>query len=153
MKIYYILLLIFILPNSNLIHEDTSLEIDKKGNIIGLPDEYSPAIFDLKKRKLRIKNKEIIIPTCFDLYFGNYKKNKIRLAASWYHSKNIMPFYLIFRTNTIHDKNYNTIINLETLELIEVQQTIIDSNSYQNKNIEIQKECKTEYINSIKSLN
>lgn len=135
-------------------HEDTLLQIDENGNIIGLPKEFSPAKFDLNKKILRIKDKEIVFPKCLTYYFEEHKNPKLNLSASWYHSKEIMPYYLNF---DISDKSvnygYTVLIDLETLELIYVTKSISEGNTTYDSKIELNEKCRSEYKNGIKILN
>ncbi|MBK9391138.1 MAG: hypothetical protein IPN68_13455 [Bacteroidetes bacterium] len=116
MKALLILISFIFLSVSNLMHEDTPLKIDKDRNIIGLPEEYSPAIFDLDKKYLRINDKEIVFPDCLNYYFNDFENPKLNLSASWYHSKDIMPYYLNFSISQENvDYGYNILLDLETL--------------------------------------
>ena len=154
MKTILILISFLLLTNSNEIHQDTILQIDGNGNIIGLPKEFSPAKFDLKQKKLRINDKEIVFPKCLNYYFEEHKNPKLKLSASWYHSKDIMPYYLNF---TISDKSvnygYTILIDLETLELIDVEKPTTEGNTTYNPEVELGEKCLTEYKNGIKTLN
>ena len=154
MKTFLILISFLFLTDSTLFHQDRILQIDKSGNIIGLPKKFSPAKFDLDKKKLRIKDKEIIFPECISKYFEQHENPKLNLLASWYHSKNIMPYYLNFE---ISDRSvnygYKILVDLETLELIYVNKTIRKGNSIHNPRIDLEKGCLTEYNNRIKTRN
>jgi hypothetical protein len=88
MKALLILISFLFLTESSIMHKDTLLQIDKNG----LPREFSPAKFDLNEKKLRINNKQIVFPKCLNYYFAKHKKPKLNLSASWYHSKDIMPY-------------------------------------------------------------
>lgn len=154
MKTFLILISFLFLTNTNVVHQDRILNIDRNGNIIGLPKEFSPAKFDLNKKKLRINNKEIIFPKCLTYYFEEFKNPKLNLSASWYHSKDIMPYYLNLE---VSDKNvnygYTILVDLETLELIYVNKTIKEGNTTYNPKIELDQKCLTEYKNGIKTPN
>jgi len=153
MKTLFILISFLFLTNEDVIHQDTRLQIDNNGNIIGLPKQFNPAKFDWNKKKLRINNKEIIFPKCMNYYFEKNKNNKLNLSASWYHSKDIMPYYLNF---DISDKSenygYTILIDLETLELIYINKSITEGNTTYNPKVELGKKCLTEYKKRIKIL-
>ena len=153
MKTLFILISFLFLTNEDVIHQDTRLQIDNNGNIIGLPKQFNPAKFDWNKKKLRINNKEIIFPKCMNYYFEQNKNNKLNLSASWYHSKDIMPYYLNF---DISDKSgnygYTILIDLETLELIYINKSITEGNTTYNPKVELGKKCLTEYKKGIKIL-
>ena len=154
MKTFLILISFLFLTNSNVMHQDTYLKIDKKGNIIGLPKKFSPSEFDLNKKKLRINDIEVIFPKCLNYYFEEYKNPKVNLLASWYHSKEIMPYYLIFK---IHDNDvnygYKILVDLETLELIYVNKFIREGNTTYNPKVELDEKCLTQYKSGIKTIN
>nr|WP_294927135.1 hypothetical protein [uncultured Flavobacterium sp.] len=153
MKTLFILISFLFLTNADVIHKDRRLQIDNNGNIIGLPKQFNPAKFDRNKKKLRINNKELIFPKCMNYYFDQHKKTKFNLSASWYHSKDIMPYYLNF---DISDKSgnygYTILIDLETLELIDINQLIREGNTTYNPKVELGKKCLTEYKKGIKIL-
>ena len=154
MKTLLILISFLFLTNSNVMHQDRILKLDENGNIIGLPKEFSPAKFDLNKKILRINDKEIVFPKCLNYYFEEHKNPKLNLSASWYHSKEIMPYYLNFK---ISDKSvnygYTILVDLETLELIYVNKSITKGNTTYNPEIELEEKCLTEYKSGIRTLN
>lgn len=135
------------------IHQDTPLKIDKNGNIIGLPKEFNPANFDLKTNRLRIKNKEVIFPKCLSDYFNEFAKPKLNLSASWYHSKETLPYYINF---SISDKDakygYTILINLETLELIHVNKVIKEGNTTYTPKVDVGQKCLDDYKSAIKTV-
>lgn len=151
MKAFLILISFLFLANSNVMHQDTQLQIDKNENIIGLPKEYSPAKFDLEKGHLKIRDKEIIFPRCVSHYFDIHEKPKLKLSASWYHSKDVMPYYLNFGISKKNkDYGYTILVDLETLELIYVNISIEQANSTYNHRVELDEDCLTEYKSRIK---
>lgn len=154
MKVFLILISFLFLTNSNVMHQDTPLQIDKNGNIIGLPKEFRDAKFNLEKGYLKIKDKEIIFPRCINYYFDIHEKPKLNLSASWYHSKDIMPYYLNFDISEKNkDYGYTILVDLETLELIYVEISIEQGNTTYNHRIELDEYCLTEYKGGIKTLN
>ena len=153
MKLLLIVIPFLFLVNSSPKHQDTPLQIDKNGNIIGLPKEFSPAKFDLDKKYLRINDTEIVFPNCLNNYFNNHEKPKINLSASWYHSKELMPYYLNFDISQKNvDYGYTILVDLETLELIYVRKSITKGNTVYNPEIELEEQCLNEYQNRIKNL-
>lgn len=154
MKTLLILISFLFLTNSDVMHQDTPLQIDKNGDIIGLPKEFSTAKFDLNKKILRINDKEVVFPKCLNYYFEEHKNPKLYLSASWYHSKEIMPYYLNF---FISDKSvnygYTILVDLETLELIYVEKPRTEGNTTYNPEVYLGEKCLTEYRNGIKTLN
>jgi hypothetical protein len=135
------------------IHQDRILKIDDNGNIIGLPKEYGPSKFDLNRKYLRIKDHEIVIPKCISYYFDIYERPKLRLSASWYHSKNIMPYYLNFDISQRDEKHgYKMLVNLETLELIYIQISNTQGNSTYSHQIKVDNVCLDEHKKAIKVL-
>lgn len=146
MKILFIILSLIIVSNSKSVHQDSPLKIDKNNNIIGLPPEFGVSKFDLDKSYLRINDKEVVLPRCLNYYFSIHKKPNLKLSASWYHSKEIMPYYLNFDiSQTNVDYGYSILIDLESLELIEVQLSIKQGNSTFSHSLKIDDSCIQEY--------
>ena len=154
MKILLIFISFLFLNNSNAVHQDTPLKIDKNGNIIGLPKKFGPAKFNFEKKKLRINNKKVIFPKCLNSFFEKHENPKLNLSASWYHSKEIMPYYLNFSISDTNSKyTYGILVDLETLELIYVNKSFMEGNHYYSPEIELKKECLRIYKKGIKTLN
>ena len=153
MKLLLIVIPFLFSVNSGPEHQDTPLQIDKSGNIIGLPEEFSPAEFDVDRKYLRINDTEIVFPNCLNKYFNDHEKPKINLSASWYHSKDLVPYYLnldISQENV--DYGYTILVDLETLELIYVRKSITKGNVVYNPEIEVGESCLNEYQNRIKNV-
>ena len=154
MKTFLILISFLFLNNSDVLNKDTSLQLEKNGNIIGLPKNFSPANFDINKKKLRINNKEIVFPKCLQFYFDEQKNSKLDLSASWYHSKETMPYYLSFNiVNKKGNKGCKILVNLETLELIHIYKFKRNRSGESNTFIELDEKCLTDYKDNIKTLN
>lgn len=154
MKSFLILISFLFFNNSDVLHKDTSLRVEKNGNIIGLPKNFSPANFDINKKKLRLNNKEISFPKCLQFYFDEQKNSKLDLSASWYHSKETMPYYLTFNIeNKKRNKGYKILVDLETLELIHIYKFKRNRNSESNAFIELDEKCLNDYKDNIKTLN
>jgi hypothetical protein len=151
MKTLLILISFLFLCSSDVMHQDTPLQIDDNGYIVGLPDKFSPAKFDKIEKVLRIRNRILVLPECITDYFEKHKNPKLSLSASWYHSKDIMPYYLNF---DISDKKvnygYNILVDLETLELINVEKSTEKGNSIYYEEIELDINCLNEYKNGIR---
>lgn len=153
MKVLLMVISFMLFTDSNLMHQDTPLQVDKNGNINGLPNKFSPAKFNFDKKYLRLNDKEIVFPDCLNKYFNDHEKPKLNLSASWYHSKDIMPYYLNFDISQKNiDYGYTVLVDLETLELIYVRKSITKGNSVYNLKIELEEECLDEYKGSIKVL-
>jgi len=141
------------MSDSNVVHQGTLLEIDENGNIIGLPKKFGKPKFDLDKNYLRIKDKEIVFPYCLSYYFDIHEEPTLNLYASWYHSKDIMPYYLHFDISQKDEKyGYTILIDLETLKLIEVAISISQGNGIYAHEIKLADYCLDEYKKSIKVL-
>lgn len=154
MKTYLVLLSFLFLGHTTTFHQDRILKIDKKGNIVGLPKQFTPAKFDLATKKLRIKDKEVLFPKCLSYYFEQHRNPKLNLSASWYHEKRVLPYYLNFQIDE-KDSNYGytILINLETLELIYVNKCIYDGDTIHNPKIDLGEKCIKDYNMAIKTIN
>ncbi|MBN8567283.1 MAG: hypothetical protein J0M25_11190 [Flavobacteriales bacterium] len=157
MKTLLIFVSIILLTNSNfekVNHKNKPLKIDDNGNIIGLPKEFSPATFDVDSKTLVIKDKRISFPECFLFLFGKKNKADIRLSASWYHDKEIMPYYLNFDITPQNKKyEYSILIDLETLELMNTYKVRYKGHLPHNKKIKLDNKCVNSYKKSIVTLN
>ena len=148
---FLLIIISFIITDSKTIHQDRILKIDKNGNLIGLPKEFGPGKFDLSKNYLRIKEKEIVLPKCINYYFKVHNNPEIKLTASWYHSKDIMPYYLNFDISQKNkDYGYKVLIDLETIGLIDVQTTIKKENSVNYYTIKLDNSCLNDYNKNIR---
>lgn len=147
----FIILFSFFFITTELAHKDTPLQIDGNGNIIGLPDEFSPAKFDKNGKILRIRNKVLIFPECINEYFDEYDNPKLNLSASWYHSKEIMPYYINFDVSGKKSNNsFNILVNLESLELIHIYEERKENNSIYEQEIVLDEKCLNQYKNGIR---
>jgi hypothetical protein len=100
-------------------HQDRVLSL-KEGKLVGLPEEYLPAEYDVAKKKLRIRNHEMIFSSYLSSFFPEGNEYELKITASWYHERrDILPPYISFKIEPIgKDFSYNMLINLENLELI-----------------------------------
>ena len=154
MKIFLFLTLMLFVNDSNIVHQDTPLQIDQYGNIKGLPKKYSPAKFDKLKGKLQIKNNTVLFPNCLKQYFHKLENPKLYLSASWYHSKEIMPYYINFVIyNKDSDYSYHILVDLDSLELIEIYKETKEENSYYHIEIELSQNCINEYQSNVELIN
>jgi len=153
MKPIVIFISILSLSFSADMHQDRILQIDEVGNITGLPKEYSPAQIDVANERLRIGDKEIVFPNCLGFYFNELNATELKLTASWYHSKDILPYYINFDVPDSGSKlGRNILIDLETLELIKLNKTITEGNKTHIKELELDEECLAEYKSQISTV-
>lgn len=144
----------FFLISSNPLHKDTVLKIDKKGNILGLPQEYRKATFNLKNKHLRIKDKKITFPRCVREYFETSNISNIRVLASWYHSKKIMPYYIRFEIyQEKKARKSRILLNLETLELMNIEVSALkEKQVLSSDEVQLEKACLNRYKQCIRSV-
>ncbi|WP_298510247.1 hypothetical protein [uncultured Kordia sp.] len=154
MKLQLLLLAtFFFLSSHHPLHKDTILKIDKNGNILGLPAEYGKARFNLKNKHLRIKDKKITFPRCVREYFETSNTSNIRVLASWYHSKEIMPYYIKFEIyQEKKARKSKILLNLETLELMRVEVSTLKEKWVSNDKVELGKTCLERYKQCIRSV-
>ena len=151
MKFFLLLLTTFLVSYVPPLHQDTPLKVDKNHNIIGLPKEFSPAKFDLDKKYLRIEDHEIIFPKCINYYFDILENPTVALSASWYHSKEFLPYYLNINISSKKvNCEYSVLVDLETLELIEVEETIRKKNYFTSTEVELGDFCLSSYFLRLK---
>jgi len=136
--------------NSSEAHQDKIIELNN-GKLVGLPDQYQPAYFDLEKKSLQIGTNRIIFPPCVTTYFPNSEKYKLLITSSWYHSSELLPPYIVFHIRPQNrDYNYELVFELDTLKpyhfLIHAKKS--NSVSAMNK-IEINESCEKSIATSI----
>ncbi|GAB1267214.1 hypothetical protein NBRC116493_04670 [Aurantivibrio infirmus] len=109
-------------------HQDTILTFENK-NLLGLPDKFSPSMFDIEKMELSIGGKSLVFPPCVSKYFLDNDDYILEISASWYHDlRNIPPYISFYLKFTNRDYAYNLLFSLDTLEAIEFEvQTYADS--------------------------
>ena len=108
-------------------HMDRIIEL-KDTALVGLPKEYGPAELDLKTFRLRIAKREMIFsPYLTNLFAQPYD---LKITASWYHDASILPPYINLCIQPKQkDYSYGLLLNLRTLELIELAVTLKRSDS------------------------
>ena len=133
-------------------HQDTPLELKEDGTILGLPERFEPAKIDLSEKYLRINNHEVFFPPCLNQYLSHKTTTNLRLSGSWYHSKEIMPYYLNVQLTHGDEKHfYSILFDLETLNLIEAREYFNDGNSYYYPEIKLDSLCLANYHGLIKT--
>ena len=154
MKFSILIISLLFLCSSAPDHQDTPLTVNSEGEITGLPDKYHPAKFDLNDRYLRIRDRELKFPDCLEDYFANADKTKINLSASWYHSNEIMPYYLNMEFGQKNENFiFSLLLNLETLELIEARRIVRKETGGRRTEIDFSKDCLQDYQDNNKKVN
>jgi hypothetical protein len=113
--------------NSLLAHEDTLIGLETK-KLVGLPKEYTPAELDLKNFRIRIKDHAMVFsPLLKSLFDQPYD---LRIFASWYHDRKILPPYLLLRIQPKKkDFRYELLLSLDTLALVQLSVVLQESDS------------------------
>ena len=136
------------------LHQDALLEIDKQGNIKGLPDEFTPAQLDIESYSLRIGNLKSRFPPCIASKIEGHDYEQLTITASWYHSKEILPYYMHISPSS--EGRYTSdplMVNLETLEIVHLfQDTFRDPNTEEN-DLLLVTTCDQTYMRSIEEVN
>jgi hypothetical protein len=116
--------LILIYSSYSLAHKNTGLEIQDDGTLVGLPQKYEPASFDLKSFVIEVSGKKLSIPNCVR---RNVEANdeidfSVDLSASWYHDLIRFPPYISIRIYPKNSKfDYLLLFNLDNLEFLEAK--------------------------------
>jgi hypothetical protein len=118
-------ILFFSRRDSLLAHQETGIQL-KGVNLVGLPDRFTPAELDLTAGRLRIGHHAMTFSPFLKSLFD--PPHDLTISASWYHNLKTLPPYILLR---IHPKtadfSYGIVLNLDTLELIEVFVTLRES--------------------------
>lgn len=100
-------------------HQDALIELKENGDLVGLPEEYYPAKFNVDSGYLRIADNEVRLPDCLMDLIDVECIDSLTVTASWYHSEESMPYYLGISRNMASGINEGSVlIELETLKLI-----------------------------------
>ena len=109
-------------------HEDTIIQL-KGTNLVGLPKSYAPAELDMKAFRLRIGSHAMTFSPFLKSLFD--EPHEIRISASWYHERSTLPPYLLLHIQPKKkmDFSYSVLINMDTLDVIEVSVTLRKSDT------------------------
>lgn len=155
MKILTLVLVFLSVQFNSFAHQDTHLEVESNGKLIGLPEKYSIAHFERSTFTLTINDRQIVIPECVKQYFKDYQNYAIVFSASWYHDPELLPYYIHIDIITFENpRGCQIFFNLETLEIFQIlKPEIIFSEEGPNRYLfneqEIFVECQKEISNSI----
>ncbi len=153
MKYVLILVSFFLVSYSVNDHKDRILRIDENGIITGLPSDYGVCKFDIVKKYLKIKDKEVLMPECIGYYFEIHDNPTLDLSGSWYHSKKILPNYISFKISEPGKTDaYSLLFNLDTLELISIKVLIKKEKSTYMHSITKRDRCLEKYEKAIKEV-
>jgi len=108
-------------------HQDRIIEL-KGHELAGLPKEYQPAELNLKESRIRIGTREMTFSPLLKSLFD--QPHDLTLTASWYHEKSTLPPYILIRIQPKKkDFSYGLLMNLETLDVIELKVRLQESDS------------------------
>ena len=114
-------------PSQLRAHEDTLIQL-KGTTLVGLPNDYAPAELDLKAARLRIGKHEMTFSPFLKEFFQ--QPHDLRISASWYHEPTILPPYILLHIQPKKkDFSYELLLNLSTLELIQLTVVLRTSDS------------------------
>lgn len=86
-------LLFFLFPAVAHSHEDTTLHV-QGSQIVGLPEQYQPAVFDPSTRTFAIAGTKVLFPECYGNFFPLSADYQIAIHSSWYHDLEMLPPYI-----------------------------------------------------------
>jgi hypothetical protein len=108
-------------------HEDTVIGLESK-KLVGLPLEYTPADLDLKEFRIRIKDHAMVFSPLLRSFFD--QPYDLRISASWYHDRKILPPYLLLSIQPKKkDFRYEVLLSLDTLALLQLSVVLQESDS------------------------
>ncbi|WP_444905026.1 hypothetical protein ACJJIU_10030 [Microbulbifer sp. CnH-101-E] len=114
-KLVYVFLIMMVC-GSSWAHQDTIIDL-QGSQLVGLPEKYQPAVFDLEKNVLSIAGKRLVVPACYGQFFPKTNNYKISITASWYHSEVVeLPPYMGIRI-VENGESFGHFIQLEPLDL------------------------------------
>jgi hypothetical protein len=108
-----------------LAHKDRLIEL-KGTRLVGLPEKFTRAELDLKAGELRIGHRAMTFSPLLKSLFD--QPHELVISASWYHDPETLPPYICLHIKPREkDFCYEILLNLETLELIEVSVSLRES--------------------------
>jgi len=96
-KTFLILIFHAFICTQAMAHQDTIIQVDKNGNMEGLPENYQPAKIDLENMAITIATTTFNMPPCVSKYFKNPKSYELQVSSSWYHDSSNLPPYINFK--------------------------------------------------------
>ncbi len=159
MRNIILFLSLIVLPFSGIAHEDTPLKLMADGRLIGLPEKYDAAYFDMESFSLCIGKKKIVVPECLTAYFENYQNYDVSFSASWYHDTELLPFYIHMELVSADEPyGYELLFNLETLEIFKVSKGKVvlaegRAHLYRSSTLEISNECQQQISGAVEIRN
>ena len=119
------IILFFSQSGAVLAHKDALIRL-KGTELVGLPEKFAPAELDLKAARLRIGHHVMTFSPFLKSLFD--QSHELVISASWYHNSKTLPPYIQFSIQPRKkDSSYAILLNLETLELIQVSVTMRES--------------------------
>jgi len=108
-------------------HMDKIIEL-KGTELVGLPKDYAPAELEMKAFRLRIGTHEMTFsPYLQNLFEQPYD---LKITASWdYHLSGLPPYINLHILPKKKDYSYRLLLNLDTLDLIELSVVLKMSDS------------------------
>lgn len=134
-------------------HQDTPIQL-KGTTLVGLPKDYAPAEFDMKASRLRIGKHEMTFSPFLKNFFE--QPHDLRISASWYHEPAIMmpPYMLLHIQPKKKNFAYELVLNLRTLEIIELYVVLHTSDSSKwHLPIRVRDELTKDITKSIRTVN
>ncbi len=125
-------------------HQDTLLKY-QYGEILGLPSDYQPALFDRNVIALKIGKNELIFPACLKKYFTTNNSHRLTFMASWYHDLDISPPYMLIDIE-FGARDFSYRLFFDMVEIIPVSVAVITShaNGLYEHHIDIGDYCRGE---------
>lgn len=121
-KTFLILIFHTFICTQAMAHQDTIIQVDKNGNMKGLPENYQPAKIDLENMAITIANTTFNMPPCVSKYFKNPESYELQVFSSWYHDSSILPPYINFKIIPKGKSwEYSLLFGLDDIKPIEFQ--------------------------------
>lgn len=153
MRLLFFIVSAMVLTASSSVHQDRILTIGEDGTILGLTKKYCPAKIDLQQRYLRINAHEVVFPECWNDFVHLEEVAELKLAASWYHDKEIMPDYLrIELTNNDRKEHRVLLLELATLKVIHTFDVVENNGATHFPKLQLDSGCLHDYHHSIRAV-
>lgn len=122
MKRISLFLVLTMLGVSASAHKDSIINVNPDGELLGLPNEFSPARLDLGVNTITIGQRVLTMPPCVAKYFARPESYDLMVTSSWYHQRSTLPPYINFRVKPKNkDFEYELLFSMNDLKPISFQ--------------------------------
>jgi len=135
-------------------HQDRIIKLEN-GVLVGLPDKYQPAYFNLQKKSLQIGVNQLDFPPCISNYFSEDAQDDILITSSWHHDLTTIPPYLLISIQPQERYySYKLLFDMDTLKPYDFQIDIRRTQTFtSHQSLVIDDNCHKSIEESLRQIN